>query len=494
MFGGKWDGFCVDELHQNNNNNNSQPHHHHQKQGSSTSLASMSVISRTWSVIRANIINPNGRREMSIHCLTTNHDDTNMDDDEDDDKMAIDDQTKSSSLAIIHNNPLNNNNDQMIPLTFDCHTRLEPEVPFDQSVSSFIEWFHFHIKRIEYCRKHIVRMGTTMSMMPSTQHPATVWIGLALFLCLFGIVLGLPQTSPTSYQYQQHQIQHHHHQPKEYHRRQQNVALTSSSSSSSSSSTHSSSPYPTSHGSINSQSSSSSSYQPHYHHPLHPFKQNNNQVQHQQYQKYHHLNRTTHSSQSQLDSNHSFHQPTNSIGTTTNATCLNCKLRLNRTEAEYLKLEAIKQQILSKLNMARPPRITNDQLKREQAIEAIRKAKLNARVMQRMGGKRYRTNNINGKRKRHSRRESDIPIHRRLVHHSSMNQSEYDLVGTEIFGNYNSNNNNNNEEGEEDEDDGEDEEEEESFNNDEYYGKTSEIIAFAEPGKFFSTLNLLSLN
>ncbi|KAI2799049.1 hypothetical protein BLOT_014878 [Blomia tropicalis] len=357
MFGGKWDGFCVDELHQNNNNNNSQPHHH-QKQGSSTSLASMSVISRTWSVIRANIINPNGRREMSIHCLTTNHDDDG------DDKMAIDDQTKSSSLAIIHNNPLNNNNDQMIPLTFDCHTRLEPEVPFDQSVSSFIEWFHFHIKRIEYCRKHI----------------------------------------------------------------------------------------------------------------------------------YHHLNRTTHSSQSQLDSNHSFHQPTNSIGTTTNATCLNCKLRLNRTEAEYLKLEAIKQQILSKLNMARPPRITNDQLKREQAIEAIRKAKLNARVMQRMGGKRYRTNNINGKRKRHSRRESDIPIHRRLVHHSSMNQSEYDLVGTEIFGNYNSNNNNNNEEGEEDEDDGEDEEEEESFNNDEYYGKTSEIIAFAEPGKFFSTLNLLSLN
>lgn len=137
-----------------------------------------------------------------------------------------------------------------------------------------------------------------------------------------------------------------------------------------------------------------------------------------------------------------------------NLTCVNCRLKLNRTEAEQLKLDAIKQQILSKLNLANRPNLSvgsgRFHLPRQVALDIIRKAKLDS-------GSRDRKRNQR-QQKRHHRRNT--------VRSYGLDDQ---WPATRPFFNLTS-------------EDG-DEEESDEFNDD-YFSKTSEIIAFAEPGKF----------
>lgn len=179
-----------------------------------------------------------------------------------------------------------------------------------------------------------------------------------------------------------------------------------------------------------------------------------------------------------LDSNQQNQQPLNisQTGNNVNTSCPNCGRHFDLQEAKNLKLEAIQQQILSKLNLIEKPKINRDWLNREQALEAIRKAKLNAKVRSYSRPAAIGSNGSRRhKRKRHSRRESDTPQHRRLSFSESVRKNNtFDASVNpdgdqfeDFFGHLKE----------------EDADEEEEESNDEYYGKTSEIIAFAEPGK-----------
>lgn len=144
------------------------------------------------------------------------------------------------------------------------------------------------------------------------------------------------------------------------------------------------------------------------------------------------------------------HHPEN--GTTTDSNiafhqmhgCPNClSIAANRPLAEKLKVEAIKKQILSKLNLPERPNITSP-IPRELVLEALRKAQLDA----------YGSTNYHPVISSHS--------------FSSSHSSQADL--TQSSRHYHSTH------------------EPDNFNYisnspDDYYGKTSEIIAFAEPGK-----------
>lgn len=258
---------------------------------------------------------------------------------------------------------------------------------------------------------------------------ATVCIAGLLLLAATSSVLAMPQTSAMSYH--------------KAHPRQQ--------------------PYPP-----------SQTYQHHsYHDKYHLFS--SQQVQH----------KPKSSSLLRLDSNQQNQQPLNisQTGSNVNTSCPNCGRHFDLQEAKNLKLEAIQQQILSKLNLIEKPKINRDWIKREQALEAIRKAKLNARVRSysrpaaigSIGSRQH-------KRKRHSRRESDTPQHKRLSFSESVRRNNtFDASANhdgdqfeDFFGHLKE----------------EDADEEEEESNDEYYGKTSEIIAFAEPGKHIYSQSL----
>ena len=390
---------------------------------------------------------------------------------------------------------------------------------------------HFHHYYDHYHNQYRFQRSvvpTGLTLWPSV----VVLVGVLLccsVLLLDNFVQGLPQTS---YQYG---YNHHHHQKQQSSLQQQSSAPSpylSSTSSTSSSMNH---------------FQPSSTYQNHFHDRYHPFNNinNNNKVQHLQQQSRSaslkldskiksNILLVDNKNKNNYDNNNHHHQQLiniNSNNSSNNISCPNCRLRLNQTQAEYLKLEAIKQQILSKLNLVSPPRITQDKAKREQALEAIRKAKL-ANTQR----KQFRTNNVGNshklryknnksenrkqyhhhhhnnnnnhyhyhyneqnynendqyKRKRHSRRESDKPVHTKLSFSSSPSSSsfttallsnsthfipsssssstssllahDYDHEHQQrFFDNYH--------------------EEFSSSSTDEYYGKTSEIIIFAEPGK-----------
>lgn len=111
--------------------------------------------------------------------------------------------------------------------------------------------------------------------------------------------------------------------------------------------------------------------------------------------------------------------------------CPNCISVGDRQVAEKLKLEAIKKQILSKLNLPDRPNITAT-IPRELVLEALRKAHLDAS-------------------KRHHLQQQ---LFHGAIHLSHLPQFYHDDRPDYV-----------------------------SNSADDYYGKTSEIIAFAEPGK-----------
>lgn len=292
---------------------------------------------------------------------------------------------------------------------------------------------------------------------------------LFLVTLLSSTVLGMPQTSAMASAYHLKAQQRHHQQ-------HQSTPKVSSPYYSASSSSSLSSVQQSQHQNGN-------AYQAHgFHNKYLPFSNSypSSSVQHQAPVKS--------SSLKQDSNNHHHHQSASSppvindasaLSTVvvSNASCPNCGRRFDLQEAKSLKLEAIQQQILSKLNLMEKPKVNQNWLKREQALEAIRKAKLNSKVRGRSRsaaissmGDGSATN-----RKRHSRRESDTPVHRRLsFSNSSLDTGEERTTSTESSLNYDSLFG-----GQADED----EEEEVESSTDEYYGKTSEIIAFAEPGK-----------
>lgn len=154
-----------------------------------------------------------------------------------------------------------------------------------------------------------------------------------------------------------------------------------------------------------------------------------------------------------------------------NSSCINCRLKLNRTQAEHLKLNAIKQQILSKLNLKHRPNITGNQFAMDEAIEIIRKAKLD--YLGQSSPKQYRFNNEQKtKKRRHQRRESDDSL--KLIHWKTLSSAN----GQTLF--------NNNEPLNDEHNYYYDDNDDNDDNNvsDEYFGKTSEIIIFAKPGRF----------
>lgn len=132
-----------------------------------------------------------------------------------------------------------------------------------------------------------------------------------------------------------------------------------------------------------------------------------------------------------------------------------------------MKLDAIKQQILSKLNLANAPNVSGHRMPHEFAMEIIRKAKLNA-AMGAGGGDQVanrarRAKSKKAKHRRHNRRESE-PL--TLSTYNELNDSDYTRNKDFLFEHKQQN------AASVDDND-----------NDEYYSKTSEIIAFAEPGK-----------
>lgn len=119
--------------------------------------------------------------------------------------------------------------------------------------------------------------------------------------------------------------------------------------------------------------------------------------------------------------------------------CTNClRGSTDKKLAELIKLDAIKSQILSKLNLPSKPNITSS-IPRELIQEALRKAHLKENSNS--------NNNKNG-----------FSLFSKF--HSSSRSKDYQSDEPTDHNNYVSN------------------------SQDDYYGKTSEIIAFAEPGKF----------
>ncbi|KAH9391066.1 hypothetical protein TYRP_006658 [Tyrophagus putrescentiae] len=209
--------------------------------------------------------------------------------------------------------------------------------------------------------------------------------------------------------------------------------------------------------------------------------------------------------QQDSNNNHYHHSSSSALAdppTIVNGSCPTCGRRFDLQQAKDLKLEAIQQQILSKLNLMEKPKVNQNWLKREQALEAIRKAKLNSKIRGRSrsaaisntggGGGGGGINSAATNRKRHSRRESDTPVHRRLNFIESQHSSNYNRSSIVLYGNgaledgtttttASAHGNNFDSLFGQDEDEEEEGEEEMESSTDEYYGKTSEIIAFAEP-------------
>jgi hypothetical protein len=126
--------------------------------------------------------------------------------------------------------------------------------------------------------------------------------------------------------------------------------------------------------------------------------------------------------------------------------CPNClSVASNRPLAERLKVEAIKKQILSKLNLPERPNITAS-IPRELVLEALRKAQLDT------NGNNYHSFTP------HMYSISSVDLSQSTPHQNfhSTHQTSYQESDTSNFI---------------------------SSSSDDYYGKTSEIIAFAEPGK-----------
>jgi hypothetical protein len=131
--------------------------------------------------------------------------------------------------------------------------------------------------------------------------------------------------------------------------------------------------------------------------------------------------------------------------------CPNClSVASNRPLAERLKVEAIKKQILSKLNLPERPNITAS-IPRELVLEALRKAQLDT------NGNNYHsfTPHIYSISSVHSQ-QTDLSQSTPHQNFHSTHQTSYQESDTSNFI---------------------------SSSSDDYYGKTSEIIAFAEPGK-----------
>lgn len=129
--------------------------------------------------------------------------------------------------------------------------------------------------------------------------------------------------------------------------------------------------------------------------------------------------------------------------------CPNClSVASNRPLAERLKVEAIKKQILSKLNLPERPNITAS-IPRELVLEALRKAQLDTNNYHSFTPHTFSFSSAHSPQPDLSQSTSHQNFH-------STHQTPYQESDTSNFI---------------------------SSSSDDYYGKTSEIIAFAEPGK-----------
>ncbi len=349
----------------------------------------------------------------------------------------------------------------------------------------------------------------------STATLVLLFLAVSALLPLTSLVQGMPQTSAVASSYHlkggpqsarhNHNQHHHHHSHQSTPSSSSPYSLSSSSASSSLSlsSAVQSPPPPQQQG---------NSYQAHGPHNMyHPFGSSSSISSPSSSVQHHQPLPVKSSSLVQQDSNnnHYHHSSSSALAdppTIVNGSCPTCGRRFDLQQAKDLKLEAIQQQILSKLNLMEKPKVNQNWLKREQALEAIRKAKLNSKIRGRSrsaaisntggGGGGGGINSAATNRKRHSRRESDTPVHRRLNFIESQHSSNYNRSSIVLYGNgaledgtttttasAHGNNFDSLFGQDEDEEEYEGEEEMES-STDEYYGKTSEIIAFAEPGKW----------